>query len=113
MIRAAAALLALLVSAEVRSETIDMKYWGPLDLKTFECRDISRSSFIQRVCYDRAQSFMTISLRGIYYPYCELPQTTFDSLMVAPSMALFYNTSKGRVRMALMIVEPTEGRTTR
>jgi hypothetical protein len=50
MIRVATAVVALLFTAEVKSETIDVKYWGPLDLKTFECRDISRSSFIQRVC---------------------------------------------------------------
>jgi hypothetical protein len=28
---------------EVRSETVDMKYRGPVDLKTFECRDINRN----------------------------------------------------------------------
>jgi hypothetical protein len=91
MIRAATALIVFLFAAEVRSETIDVKYWGPLDLKTFDCRDISRSSFIQRVCYDRAQSFMAISLRGVYYPYCELPQAAFDHFMAAPSMGQFYN----------------------
>ncbi len=29
-----------------------------------ECRDIDRSSFIQRGCYDKAQSHMIISLKG-------------------------------------------------
>ena len=67
MIRTAAALIALLFTAEVRSETVDVKYRGPVDLKTFECRDISRSSFIQGVCYDKAQSYMIISLKGVYY----------------------------------------------
>jgi len=57
MIRAATALIVLLFTAEVRSETVDVKYRGPVDLKTFECRDINRSSFIQRVCYDKAQSY--------------------------------------------------------
>ena len=68
-----------------------MKYRGPVDLKTFECRDINRSSFIQRVCYDKAQSYMVINLRGTYYHYCELPPATFDGLMGAPSMGQFYN----------------------
>ena len=36
-------------------ETVDAKYHGLVDLKTFECHDINRSSFIQRVCYDKAQ----------------------------------------------------------
>lgn len=91
MIRAAAALIILLFTAEVRSETVGVKYHGPVDLKTFECRDINRSSFIQRVCYDKAQSYMVINLKGTYYPYCELPPATFDNLMGAPSMGQFYN----------------------
>jgi hypothetical protein len=77
MIRTAAALILLLLTTEVRSETVDVKYRGTVDLKTFECRDTPRSSFIRRVCYDKAQS---------YYHYCELPPAKFDALMGAPSM---------------------------
>jgi len=91
MIRPIVATLFLLFAAPTNSETIDVKYRGPVDLKTFECQDISRSSFIQRVCYDKAQSYMIISLRGTYYHYCELPPATFDGLMGAPSMGQFYN----------------------
>jgi hypothetical protein len=29
-----------LLTAEVRSETVDVKYRGPVDLKPFECSDI-------------------------------------------------------------------------
>jgi hypothetical protein len=36
--------------------------------------------------YDKAQSYMTISLRGVDYHYCELSAPTFDSLMGAPSV---------------------------
>jgi KTSC domain len=89
--RIATALFLLLFTAEVRSETIDVKYRGPVDLKTFECRDTQRSSFIQRVCYDEPQSYMIINLKGTYYHYCELPAATYDALMVAPSMGQFYN----------------------
>jgi KTSC domain len=88
-IRTATALLAFLFSAEVGAETVDVR--GPVDLKTFERRDTNRSSFIQRVCYDKAQSYMIINLRGTNYHYCELPPTTFDGLMGAPSMGQFYN----------------------
>ena len=91
MVRGATFLILVLFTAEVRSETVDVKYRGPVDLKTFECRDINRSSFIQRVCYDKAQSYMVISLKGTYYHYCELPTSTFDGLMGAPSMGQFYN----------------------
>ena len=91
MTRAVAALIVLFLTAEARSETVDVKYRGTVDLKTFECRDTPRSSFIQRVCYDKPQSYMVISLKGTYYHYCELPPATFDGLMGAPSMGQFYN----------------------
>lgn len=91
MVRTATAIALLLLTAEVRSETVDVKYRGPVDLKTFECRDTPRSSFIQRICYDKPQSYMVINLKGTYYHYCELPAATFDSLMSAPSMGQFYN----------------------
>lgn len=96
IIRTAVAIVVVLLSAEVRSETVDVKYRGRVDLKTFECRDISRSSFIQRVCYDKAQAYMIISLKGTYYHYCELPPATYDGLMAAASMGQFFNqTIKG------------------
>ena len=91
MMRAAVALVVLFFTAEVHSETVDVKYRGPIDLKTFECLDINRSSFIQRVCYDKPQSYMVINLKGTYYHYCELPPATFEALMGAPSMGQFYN----------------------
>src|ERR1700704_5303250 len=91
MLRTATALFLLIFTAEVRSETADVKYRGPVDLKTFECRDTPRSSFIQRVCYDKTQSYMIINLKGVYYHYCELSAATFDSLLGAPSMGQFYN----------------------
>jgi hypothetical protein len=90
-IRIATAFIVLLLTAEVRSETVDVKYRGPVDLKTFDCRDINRSSFIQRVCYDKTQSYMIISLRGTYYHYCELSLSIYDTFMGAPSMGHFYN----------------------
>ena len=94
MIRAATALiLLLLAAAEVHSGTVDVKYRGAVDLKSFACTDTPRSSFIQRVCYDKAQSYMLINLRGTFYHYCELPAATCDALMAAPSMGQFYNQS--------------------
>jgi KTSC domain-containing protein len=90
MIRAATALVILLFTAELGSETVDVKDWGTVDLKPFECRDITRSSLIQRVCYDKAQSYLIISIKGVYDHHCELPAPTFDGLMGAPSMGQFY-----------------------
>ncbi|MFT4115932.1 KTSC domain-containing protein [Bradyrhizobium sp.] len=72
-------------------ETVDVKYRGPVDLKTFACNDISRSSFITRICYDRAKQYMIIRLNTTYYHYCELPPATFNAFLDAPSMGSFYN----------------------
>lgn len=91
MIRSAIAVIVLLISAPVSSETVDVKYRGAVDLAPFTCADTPRSSFIQRVCYDKAQSYMLINLRGTYYHYCELPSAAFDAFMTAPSMGQFYN----------------------
>jgi hypothetical protein len=91
MIRTTALLVTLVLTAEVRSETVDVKYRGTVDLKPFACTDTPRSSFVQRVCYDKAQSYMLIDLRGIYYHYCELPAATFNAFVAAPSMGQFYN----------------------
>jgi hypothetical protein len=91
MIRAATALIGLLLSAEFGSETVDVKGRGAVDLSPFECRDINRSSLIQRVCYDQANSYMIVGIKGVYDHYCEFPQPAFDGLMGAPSMGQFFN----------------------
>src|SRR5439155_677868 len=64
MIRPLATALLLLIAAPASSETVDVKYRGVVDLKPFACTDTPRSSFIQRVCYDKGQSYMLISRRG-------------------------------------------------
>jgi hypothetical protein len=89
-VRIVAAIMLLLLAAEVRSEVVDVKYRGTVDLNTFECRDTPRSNFIQRVCYDKRKATRS-STKGMDYRYCELPPATFDSLMGAPSMGRFYN----------------------
>jgi len=91
MIRAATALIGLLLSAEFGSETVDVNGRGAVDLATFDCRDITRSSLIQRVCYDRAKRHMIVGIKGSYDQYCELPQPAFDGLMGARSMGQFFN----------------------
>jgi len=90
MIRIATSLIALLLTAPVGSETVDVRDRGSIDLATFECRDINRSSLIQRVCYDQAQRTLIVAIKGSYDDYCELPQQTFENFMTAPSMGQFF-----------------------
>jgi hypothetical protein len=75
------------------AETIDVKYYGKLDLAPFACTDVSRSSFINRACYDKSQHFMVVQLRSVYYAYCEMPAATFDAFLAATSMGKYYNTN--------------------
>lgn len=73
------------------AETIDVKYYGKLDLAPFACTDVTRSSFINRTCYDKANQFMVVQLKAVYYPYCEMPSATYQTFLDAPSMGKFYN----------------------
>jgi hypothetical protein len=91
MVRSVLVVALILVSSPTVSETVDVKYRGVIDLKPFACTDTPRSSFIQRVCYDKAQTYMLINLRGTYYHYCELPASTFEAFVAATSMGQFYN----------------------
>jgi len=84
--------LTLLGSASAQSETIDVRYYGKLDLGSFACTDIDRSSFINRACYDKAKRFMVVQLRSVYYPYCDMPEATYAAFLSAPSMGNYYNT---------------------
>jgi KTSC domain len=87
----------LLCASPARAESVDVKYRGLLDLAPFDCTDVTRSSFIRRVCFDKAKSYMLISLNGTYYHYCAIPTTTVEDLMDAESMGRFFNEQvKGR-----------------
>jgi len=90
MIRAATSLIAFLLTAPVGSETVEVRHHGAVDLVTFECRDINRSSLIQRVCYDQAQRYLIVGIRGNYEDFCELPPQAYAGFMTAPSMGRFF-----------------------
>jgi hypothetical protein len=67
MVRFALVIAAILAgSTWAEAETINVKYYGSLDLKPFACIDITRSSFINRTCYDKAKQFMVVQLNGTY-----------------------------------------------
>ena len=92
MLRCIFLVIAALAGATwAQAETIDVKYYGKLDLAPFACTDVSRSSFINRACYDKAKRFMVVQLKTTYYPYCEMPATTYEAFLAAPSMGKYYN----------------------
>ena len=92
MLRIATLTIAILLGAtSAHAETIDVKYYGKLDLAPFACTDVSRSSFINRACYDKSEQFMVVQLKSTYYAYCEMSAATFEAFLTAPSMGQYYN----------------------
>lgn len=89
--------LLVCITAGCRSETVSVKYRGPVDLSPFACTAIERSSFIHRVCYDVADVYMIVKLNDTYYHYCDIDKGTVNAFLGAESMGRFFNVSiKGR-----------------
>ena len=40
----------LMLTQPAQAETVDVKYWGSVDLDAYECTD-TVSSFVHRICY--------------------------------------------------------------
>jgi hypothetical protein len=80
------------------AEEVDVKYHKRVDLgSSFICSDIDRSSFIKRLCYDKAKSYLIMRLNQTYYHWCAVPQESVDALMSADSMGRYFNANvKGK-----------------
>ncbi|TPQ31515.1 KTSC domain-containing protein [Bradyrhizobium guangdongense] len=91
MVKVIALLLAQLLTAPIVSESVEIGGSGDVDLVTFECRDINRSTVLQRVCYDPAQRQLIVARGGVYERYCGVPAPTVEGLMGASSMGQFFN----------------------
>jgi hypothetical protein len=80
----------LILCATAQAETVYVKYRGLVDLKPFTCTD-TMSSFVNRICYDKAKSYMLILLNSTWYHYCEIDDRTVAALIGAESVGRFYN----------------------
>ena len=88
-----ALLLASQYSVPLRAESICVKH-GQCEMNlspNFTCPEITASSFVRRVCYDKDESFMVINLAGTWYPYCAVDAVSFLQLISAPSIGRHYN----------------------
>src|SRR3954462_2765309 len=72
------------------AESVDVENRGAVDLTTFVCQDITRSTVVNRVCYDRATRTMIVQLNSIYSQYCGVPETVRDSFLGAPSIGQYF-----------------------
>ncbi|UPJ65804.1 KTSC domain-containing protein [Bradyrhizobium sp. 191] len=91
MVRALVLLLAQLAGTSIVSETVETGERRLIDLGTFECRDITRSTVLQRVCYDRSRQDLVVAADGAYDRYCDVTADTVERLLGAPSMGQFFN----------------------
>jgi hypothetical protein len=73
------------------AEIVDVDHRGAVDLKPFVCQDITRSSLVNRVCYDASNRTMIVQLNSAYSQYCDVPEAARDSFLNAPSMGQYYN----------------------
>ena len=85
------ALAASIAVAPAIAETIFVKYRGTVDLAPFRCEWIENSSLVRRLCYDRKNEYLIVSLNGTYYHYCGLPAAVLKDWVSAPSLGRFYN----------------------
>ena len=103
MIRSVAIALALLWTAPVVPETVELGDRGTIDLAPFACTDTPRSSVVQRVCYDEARRYLIRNIRveqnhadhwiewacASGLTKADLLQG-FNEFVAAPSMGQFY-----------------------
>ncbi len=79
-----------LLTGSAHAETVSVKYWGDVDLASYECTD-TVSSFVNRVCYDQASSHVVVLLKATYYAYCNVDPGTVEQWLAADSKGRFYN----------------------
>jgi len=79
------------------AESVNVKYRGVVNIDSFECEWVNRSSFINRLCFDRKESYVIVLLRSTYYHYCSVPNRIVDTWGASLSMGRFYNSNiKGK-----------------
>ena len=79
---------------QVKSNFVSIKYRdSAVDIAAnyFESLNTSNSSFINGAWYDGGNQYLVLNLRGIYYHYCGLPQSTWGSFKAASSFGTYYN----------------------
>ena len=92
MIRSVAMMIAMLWTAPVTPETVEVAGRGVVDLAPFSCSDTPRSTVIRRICYDSQRSHLLVRVGDSYAEYCGFPPVTFDAFATSPSMGQFYRT---------------------
>ena len=72
------------------TELVPVKYQGMVDVSGMQCETITRSSFINRLCYDATEKYTVVLLQNEYYHYCGVPSSVISNWREADSMGKFY-----------------------
>lgn len=80
----------VLMCQGANAETVPVKYHGAVPLDSFVCSDVNEGSDVTRVCYDKAERYMVIRLKTVYYHYCEIDPATVQGLLGASSKRRFF-----------------------
>jgi hypothetical protein len=92
MCPAVGGLLFLLSAVPMAADTVDVRYWGSVDLDAYDCTD-TVSSFVHRICYDQQALHLVVLLQDTWYPYCDIDPDTVAAWLNAESQGIFYNES--------------------
>ncbi len=59
--------------------------------KTPWCEGVSRSSFVNTVCYDERNQRLSLQLNDRWYQYCGVSRGLAQDLLAAPSVGRFFH----------------------
>ena len=72
------------------AESVNVKYRGAVNIDSFECEWVNRSSLVNRLCFDPKESYAIVLLKSTYYHYCSVSSNVIDSWRASSSMGRFY-----------------------
>ncbi len=81
----------LLLTSILTAQTINVKYRPtPITLNGhFKCASTD-SSLVYKACYDKANQYMVINLKGTWYHYCGMPFSVWRDFIDADSLGRHY-----------------------
>ena len=71
------------------TELVSVKYQGMVDVSRMQCETVTRSSFINRLCYDATEKYTVVLLQNEYFHYCGVPSNVISNWREADSMGRF------------------------
>jgi hypothetical protein len=81
----------LTASPAVLAERVFVKARGEVNLAPFRCATFANSENVKRLCYDEPEKYVLVSIRGVWYHYCNVPPKFVTEWQRARSKGQFFN----------------------